>query len=367
MAKISKKIYSSMAKPVKSLGIVCPFIVEGDDITSIVVDSVIESGETIDDGDVIGITESVVARSQGNYVTADELAEEIRSKFGEHSTVMLYKPIYSRNRFSVILRAFARACDNIVIVMPEVDEVGNVVRNHPFTGLNYDEFYKEICKSENCVCNVVVDLYYDSRCEDSFLNLYKKYPNFHIDGYVDCTLHNTGFSKLGLCSSWRYTPLYTLYDFCSDKCEWGLLGSNKVNDEKLKLFPSKGGAQAVCDMVKSMIRKRLDKNVVVCVYGDGCFHDPVGNINEFADPCTMPGYTDKELIESTPNELKLKELIDNKNVEEVHKALSENGVKKASSMGTTPRLRRDLLASLMDLTSGSGDRATPVVLVKNYF
>ena len=368
-----------MAKPVKAIGIECPFIREGDDIVSIVVNSLIEGGEQIDDLDVVGITESVVARAQGNYVTVDEIVDEIRSKFGEHPTLMLYKPIYSRNRFSVILRAFARACDNLIIVMPEVDEVGNVVRNHPFTGLNYDEYYKEICSEEGCKCDVVnnadsaISVWFDKH--DEYLKKRtdkgKSYwENFHnrFDGCVDCMLHNNGISEMKIYLEYQpYSKLFTLYDFCSDKCEWGLLGSNKVNDEKLKLFPSKGGAQAVCDMVKYEIKKRLGKDVVVCVYGDGCFHDPIGNILEYADPTTMPAFSDKELIESTPNELKLKELIDSKTDGEIHKALSENLVQKTSSMGTTPRMRRDLLASLMDLISGSGDRATPCVLVKNYF
>ena len=359
-----------MAKPVKAVGIVCPFIREGDDVASIVVNSLIDSEEPIDDGDVVGITESIVARAQGNYVTVDEIVEEIHSKFGEHPTLMLYKPIYSRNRFSVILRAFARACDNLIIVMPYKDEVGNVVQNHPFTGLNYDEYYKKICSSEDCMCYVIEALEIGSRRNGTFFGLLKEYPMLHVDGYVDCSLHNNGYSELALNSSWNFSPLYMLYDFCCGKCEWGLLGSNKVNDEKLKLFPSKGGAQAVVDMVKYEIKKRLGKDIVVCCYGDGCFCSPAYegvSVWEYADPVTCPAYTDKELIESTPNELKLKELIDNNTEEEIHKALSENAVQKTSSMGTTPRMRRDLLASLMDLVSGSGDRATPCVLVKNYF
>lgn len=360
-----------MAKPVKAVGIVCPFIREGDDVASIVVDSLINSGERIDDGDVVGITESVVARAQGNYVTVDEIVEEIHSKFGEHPTLLLYKPIYSRNRFSVILRAFARACNNIIIVMPYLDEVGNVVRNHPFTGLDYEKLYKDVCSSESCNCYVVEELVNCEFFDRSLMALLTVHTALHIDGCVDCGLHNNGFSSLGLhhiCQ--EISPIYTLNDFCNYKSDWGLLGSNKVNEEKLKLFPTKAGSQAVCDIVKYEIKKRLGKNIVVCCYGDGCFCSPSYkgvSVWEYADPVTCPAYTDKELIESAPNELKLKELIDNKTDEEIHKALSENAVQKASSMGTTPRMRRDLLASLFDLVSGSGDRATPVVLVKNYF
>lgn len=339
-------------KAVSAFGVTCPFIREGDDIASIIVNSVLNSGHTLDDMDVIGITESVVARAQGNYVTVDELAEEIqRFVIGRKKpALMLYKPIYSRNRFAVILRAFARACSKIVLVMPDVDEVGNPVSNHPFTGLDYDDLYSTICNEEGCECVILYSDY----------ELYKSYSK--LDGYVDCALHG---NNLNLQKNFK--PYYTLSDFCKDKCDWGLLGSNKVNEEKLKLFPSKAGAQAVCDIVKDETKKRTGKNVVVCVYGDGAYKDPVSGIWEMADNTTMPGYTDKELIESTPHELKLKELIDNKSEDEIRKALLENCDKQTSSMGTTPRMRRDLLASLMDLMSGSGERATPCVLVKNYF
>jgi hypothetical protein len=347
-------------KAVSAFGITCPFIREGNDIASIIVDSVLNSGHTLDDMDVIGITESVVARAQGNYVTVDELAEEIqRFVIGKKKPeLILYKPIYSRNRFAVILRAFARACSKIVLVMPDVDEVGNPVTNHPFTGLDYGDLYSTICNEEGCDCIIVYSDY----------EIYKSYS--HLDGYVDCALHGNNFNLQNL------KPYYTLRDFCKDKCDWGLLGSNKVNEEKLKLFPSKAGAQAVCDIVKDEIKKRTGKNVVVCVYGDGCFCSPKSehnsvSINEFADPVTCPGYTDKELMETSPNEIKLKALIDNAvDDNEVHVALSKktgNNLKNEKTMGTTPRLRKDLLASLMDLMSGSGERATPCVLVKNYF
>lgn len=342
-------------KAVSAFGITCPFIREGDNIASIIVDSVLNSGHTLDDMDVIGITESVVARAQGNYVTVDELAEEIqRFVIGKKKPkLVLCYPIYSRNRFSIILRGFARACSKIVIIMPEFDEVGNPVKNHPFTGLDYQELYKSICEEEGCECHIF----------DSAFDYYKDSLDKDTDAYISCLLHETENSKLSV----SYKDAYSLKDFCKDKCDWGLLGSNKVNEEKLKLFPSKGGAQAVCDIVKEAIKEKTGKDVVVCVYGDGAYKDPVSGIWEMADSTTMPGYTDKELIESTPHELKLKELIDNKCEEEIHKVLSENEVQKTSSMGTTPRMRRDLLASLMDLVSGSGDRATPCVLVKNYF
>ncbi|MBP5723608.1 MAG: coenzyme F420-0:L-glutamate ligase [Bacteroidales bacterium] len=332
------------SKAVSAFGIECPFIREGDDIASIVVNSVLDSGIGVDDMDVVGITESVVARAQGNYVTVDELAAEVEDVVGVNAPIlMLYAPIYSRNRFATILRGFARASVRIVLVMPYIDEVGNVVKNHPFTGLDYMELYKNICKEENCECDIVENL---REGKNSFTWWCTQHHNIKFDAYIDCTLHNNGFSTLSLHSWYCFRPVFTLMDFFKDKCEWGLLGSNKMNEEKLKLFPSKGGAQAVCDIVKDKFLKITGKNVVVCVYGDGCFHDPVGNILEWADPTTMPSYTNKELIESTPNELKLKELIDNKTEAEIYKSISENNLQKTSSMGTTPRLRRDLIASL---------------------
>lgn len=174
---------------------------------------------------------------------------------------------------------------------------------------------------------------------------------------------------------------YSLADICSDKSpDWGVLGTNKATEEKLKLFPSKAECQRVCEKVKTKIKEKTGKDVIVCVYGDGCFKDPVGGIWEFADPITMPGYTDKELMESTPHESKLKYLIDTTGAGSDAKgmaAIAANDMIKGklmighknnlSQMGTTPRLYRDLLASLMDLTSGSGDKGTPVVLIQNYF
>lgn len=364
-------------KAVSAFGITCPFIREGDNIASIIVDSVLNSGHTLDDMDVIGITESVVARAQGNYVTVDELAEEIQRLIGKKKpALMLYKPIYSRNRFAVVLRAFARACSKIVLVMPNVDEVGNPVSNHPFTGLDYKELYYGICKEENCECWICDDLEHGKY---PFSYWCKAHNDIYLNGCIDCGLHNFGISGIDVQKYHQLKPLYTLYDFCKNKCDWGLLGSNKVNEEKLKLFPSKGGAQAVCDIVKDEIKKRTGKDVVVCIYGDGCFCSPKSedksvssvSINEFADPVTCPGYTDKVLMESSPNELKLKALIDNATDDaEIQVALfqkTDNNLKNEKTMGTTPRLRKDLLASLMDLMSGSGERATPCVLVKNYF
>ena len=196
----------------------------------------------------------------------------------------------------------------------------------------------------------------------------KNINDYDIDnyGWIYCGLHNYNEWKE------KHTgKIVTLADVCKEfSPDWGVLGTNKSTEERLKLFPSKEVAQKVCDEVKVQIKKITGKDVIVCSYGDGCFKDPVGGIWEFADPVTMPAYTDKELIESTPNEIKLKAFIDDgTSEEEINKLIKEkkNLIGSMTSQGTTPRLYRDLLASLMDLTSGSGDRATPIVLIQNYF
>ena len=339
---------------VSSTGLIAPIIREGDDIAEIVTETVLNAIDNIEDGDIIGITESVVARAQGNYVTIDEVAEDIKKVMGDVDNIFLHKPIYSRNRFAMILKAFARAAKkSIIIYMPDVDEVGNVLRNHPFTGLNYDEYYKSIVEAEGKDCYIL----HEGEKKD-------------IDCYlVDCGLHLPEYDF--------DVDYYTLRDFCKDKCEYGLLGSNKSSEEKLKLFPSKYYAQKLVEEIKANIFNRtLQKEVEVMVYGDGCFKDPVGGIWEFADPVTSPAYT--QGLEGTPNELKLKNLADEKyanlsgasldiaiynEIKNKQKELKGNML----SQGTTPRRYVDLLASLMDLTSGSGDKGTPIVYVKRYF
>ena len=365
-----------MNKGVISMGIKCPIIREGDDIASIVVDSVLAATAVynngydfsndepfyydINDKDVIGITESVVARSQGNYVTVDEIANDIKRVMGNPEVITLDNCIYSRNRFAMILKAIARAAGKKVrIYMPSEDEVGNVRSGHKFTGVNYDDYFKNIVENEGKECII--------------------YP-WHRDCYdaiedkdnINCCLHDFEQSK-------RNNPkVYTLTDFCKDKCKYGLLGSNKSTEEKLKLFPNHEDALDVCNKVKSLIKERTNKDVIVCVYGDGCFKDPVGGIWEFADPVSMPAYTDADIIESTPNEIKIKAFADDQfkglTGDELTTAVKNkilekdnNLVGNMASQGTTPRLYRDLLASLMDLTSGSGDKGTPVVFIKNYF
>jgi len=353
------------------MGIKCPLIKKGDNLSEIVVDSVLDATlkyyaypyhedtfYDISNNDIIGITESVVARSQGNYVTIDEVAENIKFVMNSPEEITIYNCIYSRNRFAMILKAIARAAKKKVrIYMPAVDEVGNVRSGHKFTGVNYDNYFKDIVESEGKECIIFPWEYTEDNTEQNVIN---------------CCLHDYIESKR------NYPNIFTLLDFCSDKCEYGLLGSNKSSEEVLKLFPSHEGAQLVCDTVKSIIKEKTGKDVIVCVYGDGCFKDPVGGIWEFADPVTMPAYTNPEIIESTPNEIKLKAYLDDNFKDKTGDELAEcvkNAIKEKksnlvgnmASQGTTPRKYRDLLASLMDLTSGSGDKGTPVILIKNYF
>ncbi len=347
-----------MSKGVISRGISAPLIKQGDSIIDIIINSVLDATKIIhqdgsitydiNDKDVIGITESIVARSFGNYVTVDDIAKDIEKKYGKNASIVLIAPIYSRNRFSIILKGIARAAKKLIFYMPPFDEVGNPAGVNPFTGVNIQEYYKEICNQENCEC-IIDDIEWKNR----------KYP------ILDCRLHSKQIPKPTTMVYWHLNEICT--NFSPD---WGLLGTNKSTEESLKLFPSVQNSNKLCRIIKKHIKKKTGKDVIVCIYGDGCFKDPVGGIWEFADPVTMPGYTDKELIESTPNEIKLKVFIDEgKSEKEIQDIIQnkQNLKDSMTSQGTTPRLYRDLLASLMDLTSGSGDRATPIVLIQNYF
>ena len=358
-----------------SMGIKTPIIREGDDLSRIVVDSVIKATKaydgigyfynTINDGDVIGITESIVARAAGLYVTVDDIANDIVKKFGVFPNVIVENPIYSRNRFSVILRGIARAASKIYFVMPPYDEVGNPSGVNQFTGVDIQKYYAEICHEEECEAVFGASLWVATK-EISDMDI-EHHP------YIYCGLHDY--------KSWRAdhpdSNHITLADICQNfNPDYGLLGSNKATDEKLKLFPTKKIAQELVEKVQAMMYKETNKYVEVMVYGDGCFKDPVGCIWEFADPDTTPGFTQK--LNGRPNEIKIKAFADDEfkdlNGEELTNAIKEkirnkevSLVGNMASQGTTPRRFVDLLASLMDLTSGSGDKGTPIVLVKNYF
>ena len=349
-------------------GLRAPIVKQGDDLVKIVVDTVLNSGLEIKDKDVLGITESIVARCEGNYVTIDEVAEEIRQKSSNADWILVYQPIYSRNRFAMILKAIARAAKKgIMIDMPSIDEVGNVRKNHPFTGLNYDEYYKSIVEVEGkeCIVRKETEILTGNDCSW-----------YGIDSRMYFTTSDENkkyefINSLPKDSSWC-----TLADICKDKCEYGLYGSNKSSEEMLKLFPSCEYSRNLVREVQQRIKDTTGKLIEVMIYGDGCFKDPVGGIWEFADPVVSPASTMGLL--GTPNEIKIKNFADEKykdlHGEELNTAIKEEIKNKSSnlkgnmmSQGTTPRRYTDLLGSLMDLTSGSGDKGTPFVYIQGYF
>ena len=338
-----------------SYGLRAPIVKQGDDLVQIVVDTLLNSGLEIKDRDVLGITESIVARCQGNYVTIDEVAEDIRKLSNNADNIFVDRPIYSRNRFAMILKAIARAAGKkVFIYMPAVDEVGNVVKEHPFTKINYDEYYKSIVEAEGKECEITSTT--AMSC-------------FTIDARMYFTTSQQEEIRDNSC---------TLADICANKCEYGLYGSNKSSEELLKLFPSKSFAEAIVERVQGLVYLETGKKIEVMVYGDGCFKSPTpgGQIWEFADPVVSPAYTPG--LEGTPNEIKIKNFADEKykdlKGEELNSAIKEEIKNKSSdlkgnmnSQGTTPRRYTDLLGSLMDLTSGSGDKGTPFVYVQGYF
>jgi hypothetical protein len=374
---------------VMSIGIKLPILKESDDVKTEVVKAVLNSTfiksttEFVDSNttksgykaeevkeydlnnrDVIGITESLVARLTGNYVTVDEIASWIKNKFGEVKNIYVLNPIYSRNRFSMILKAFARAASSkIVITMPPYDEVGNPSGRNKFTGVDIEQYYFDVISKEECST-----VFYKHDFRTFGLPFDKKDSLI-----IYCGLHDYKEIKQEFCP---YDNFITLADIFNDKCEYGLLGSNKATEEKIKLFPNGVEAQKLVEDIQKMIFKKTGKNVEVMIYGDGCFKDPVGGIWEFADPVVSPAYT--KGLEGRPNEIKIKAFADDKfkdlSKSELTKAIKEeikskdsNLVGNMASQGTTPRRYVDLLGSLMDLTSGSGDKGTPVVLIKNYF
>ena len=345
-------------------GLRAPIVKQGDDLVKIVVDTVLNSGLEIKDKDVLGITESIVARCEGNYVTIDEVAEEIRKISNNADVIFVDRPIYSRNRFAMILKAIARAAGKkVYIYMPDIDEVGNVRNNHPFTKLNYDEYYQSIVENEGKECEIWKSLWNEKETLEQ--------TNIDDAFVIDARMYFT--------TGHDYVRVYnqcTLADICKDKCDYGLYGSNKASEEMLKLFPSCEYSRNLVREVQQRIKDTTGKLIEVMVYGDGCFKDPVGGIWEFADPVVSPASTMGLL--GTPNEIKIKNFADEKykdlHGEELNAAIkkeieNKNNDLKGSmvSQGTTPRRYTDLLGSLMDLTSGSGDKGTPFVYVQGYF
>ena len=371
---------------VQSIGIKTPIIREGDDLKKIVVDAVLDATAVynngydfsndepywydIQDKDVIGITESIVARAQGNYVTIDDIVQFL-DKMNITKNLILYSPIMSRNRFSMILKAFARYADSISIVLDGYfDEQGNPNFGiNQFTGVDIQKYYKELAAKENCGLEFITNALYPL--------IDKQWKGIRFgETFIDCRCHPEEADQLTLKDIMCTAVTRKDGSVSGYNEDYGLLGSNKATEEKLKLFPRKEESQKLVEAIQREFYETLGVHVEVMVYGDGCFKDPVGGIWEFADPVVSPAYT--KGLEGTPNEIKIKAFADDefatlegKELEDAIKEKISNKDKdlvgKMASQGTTPRRYVDLLGSLMDLTSGSGDKGTPVVLIKNYF
>ena len=381
-------------------GLRAPIINRGDDLARIVVDTVIGAsqaeGFSIQDRDIIGITESVVARAQGNYASIDAIAKDVGNKFGRGTLGVIF-PILSRNRFAVCLRGIAKGVDKVVLMLSyPADEVGNHLVDedlldekgvnpwsdvltekefrelfgyykHPFTGMDYIEYYKSIVTECGAQCEV----------------LFANNPTAilkYTKNVLACDIHTRKRTKRILKAAGA-ERVYGLEDILSEPVDgsgyneqYGLLGSNKATEESVKLFPR--DCQAFVESIQAILRERTGKTVEVMVYGDGAFKDPVGKIWELADPVVSPGYT--KGLEGTPNEVKLKYLADNEFAglkgEEQKKAIEAyirnkqaNLVGAMAAQGTTPRRLTDLIGSLCDLTSGSGDKGTPIIYIQGYF
>ena len=382
-----------------SRGIRCPIIREGDDISSVVVKSVIEAAEAegyeIRDRDIVAVTESVVARSQGNYASVEAISKDVQAKLGSDTIGVIF-PILSRNRFAICLRGISMAAKKIVLMLSfPRDEVGNQLltedqldeagidpyskvmsleeyrelfgeNKHPFTGVDYLAYYGEVIEAAGAEVEIVL-----ANHATEIVNYTDKVINcdIHTRKRTRRILKDAGATVLGMDEI-----LNGPVDDSGFNSKYGLLGSNKSTEDSVKLFPE-SCEDVVLDIQKSILDK-TGKCVEVLVYGDGAFKDPVGKIWELADPVVSPAYTPG--LEGTPNELKLKYLADNDfkdlSGEELREAISarikekdDNLVGKMETEGTTPRRLTDLIGSLCDLTSGSGDKGTPVVHIQGYF
>jgi hypothetical protein len=379
-----------------SMGVRAPIIKKGDDIVEVVFDSLNKAVETHDikikDRDVVCITESLVARAQGNYATIDQIAKDINEKFDSDEIAILF-PILSRNRFSIMLKAFAKSGKKLHICLsyPQ-DEVGNYIMDemdlfnsgiNPYTDVLSEEEFRELAGE-----------YRHQFTGIDYISLYKEMaPNSEVhffnnptdvlkftDQVLVCSIHTRNIVKKQLKNSGA-KKVYSLDDILTESVdgsgfnkEYGLLGSNLSTDEVVKLFPRDG--QVIVDQLQNKFKEKYNKEIEVMIYGDGAFKDPVGKIWELADPVVSPAYT-KGLV-GTPSELKIKYIADNeyKNLsdEEMTDLMRDRISKKNKdlvgtneTLGTTPRQITDLLGSLSDLTSGSGDKGTPIVLIKGYF
>ena len=383
-----------------SRGIRCPIIREGDNLAKIVADSVIEAAESegfsLRDRDVISVTESIVARSQGNYATVEAIAKDVKTKLGGETIGVIF-PILSRNRFAICLKGIAMGAKKIVLMLSyPSDEVGNCLvsldkideagvnpysdvltlekyrelfgeNKHEFTGVDYVDYYSQIIREAGAEVEVI------------FANQPTTILKY-TDCVLNCDIHTRARTKRILLKNGAKVVcglddiLNASVDGSGCNEKYGLLGSNKSTEDTIKLFPRE--CKDFVLEIQKLVLDATGKHVEVMVYGDGAFKDPQGKIWELADPCVSPAFTDG--LVGTPNELKLKYLADNdfkdlsgeelkKAISESIKAKSDNLVGNMASQGTTPRQLTDLIGSLCDLTSGSGDKGTPVVLVQGYF
>ncbi|MED4534688.1 coenzyme F420-0:L-glutamate ligase [Metabacillus fastidiosus] len=377
-----------------------PIINQGDNIEEIVVNSVLKASEVegfeINDRDIVTVTESIVARAQGNYATIDHIAKDVQSKFGEDTIGVIF-PILSRNRFAICLRGIAKGAKKVVLMLSyPSDEVGNHLvdideldekgvnpwtdvltekqfrdhfgyKKHTFTGVDYIDYYKSLVEE------------YGVECEVIFSNNPKTILDY-TKSVLTCDIH-TRFRTKRILKANGGEKIYSLDNILSESIDgsgcneaYGLLGSNKATEDSVKLFPR--NCQPIVDKIQSILKDKTGKNVEVMIYGDGAFKDPVGKIWELADPVVSPAYTAG--LDGTPNEIKLKYLADNNFADlrgdELKKAISEfidnkeaDLVGSMESQGTTPRKLTDLIGSLSDLTSGSGDKGTPIIFIQGYF
>jgi len=382
-----------------SRGIRAPIIRKGDDIAKIVADSVLAAskaeGFSLHEKDVIAVTEAVVARAQGNYATVDDIAADVKAKFGDETVGVIF-PILSRNRFAICLRGIAKGLKKIVLMLSyPSDEVGNHLvdldrldeaginpwtdvlterefraafgeTKHTFTGVDYIAYYRELIESMGCACEII----FANDCR-AILDYTKN--------VINCDIHTRRRTKRLLAA--KGAKVYSLDEIMTAPVNgsgynenYGLLGSNKATEDTIKLFPR--NCRPVVDKIRALIQDATGVKVEVMVYGDGAFKDPQGKIWELADPVVSPAYT--EGLEGQPNEVKLKYLADNNFADLSGDALKEaisdyirhkdaDLVGQMVSQGTTPRRLTDLIGSLCDLTSGSGDKGTPIVLVQGYF
>ena len=396
-----EKVMSERRVGTVSRGIRCPIFREGDDLAKIATESVLEAAASEDgfevrDRDILCITESVVARCQGNYVSVDDIASDVKNKLGGETIGVIW-PILSRNRFAICLRGMAKGAKKVVLMLSyPSDEVGNALltmdqideagvnpysdvlslekyrelfgeNKHQFTGVDYVAYYGKLVEEMGAECEIV------------FANHAEEILNY-TKNVINCDIHTRARTKRILKS--KGANVYGMDEIMNASIngsgyneDYGLLGSNKATEETVKLFPR--DAQHIVNDIQAKMLEKTGKCVEVMIYGDGAFKDPIGKIWELADPVVSPFYT--KGLEGTPNEIKLKYLADNDfsdlSGEELKSAISkaisdktdESLVGNMVSEGTTPRRLTDLIGSLCDLTSGSGDKGTPVVYIQGYF